>query len=432
MKKVIKFLSVGLLMFSIVGCSCSKEEVVKSKLENSTQVSNKKLSTQEIYEYIRENDASSVNVWFLRGLMKDVLDISNNSTRKTIYELKLKERFENEVLNISDYKINGVFNEGLLVSHLKAKMYVIDTSKTLTSGVTYDLGLKYDYSDYIEKYFNYDIYLEMIKEDYISKNKVDLLDDSKTRIISVFTGDDLKDMEDIITKFTNGTYDNLAALEEIKKQEKREEIGRQYCENLGLVNDYYDSTSCAPSVSNTTYDGAINTFSICENGERCTLSEGLEYQIKVINETKYITEQVVNKDTKGILYEDALTQLLRPDVSSYLYELVEGEDKFLINGIYNHDNPEDFDPKHIILSEGHPKGEYEMGTSATRTNKYYLVTVRVIDSNTVSIKDKELAYSKLLEQVDDTAALLSYLKGLDVEVTDPNLKEYYNKLTGNK
>lgn len=430
MRRLIKFLSLGFLMFSIVGCSCSKEEIVESTLEKSNNVSNKKLTTQEIYDYMRENDVENVNKWFVQKLMEEILDIPNSTTRKAVYDLKVKEFFEKEVLDKEEYKINGVFNEELLVADLKADMYVIDTSKTLSSGTTYDLGLKYDYSDYVERYKNYDIYMEMIKEDYISKNKVNLLDNSKTRIISVFSSDDLEEMETIVSDLFDGKYDSLSDLEEIKREEAREEIGRQYCENLGLTNEYYDSTSCTPTTSNTTYDDAIYNFSVCENNQRCTLAEGLEYQIKLINETNYITEQIVNKNTTDILYSEALTQLLREDVASHLRVVIDGEDGFLINGLYNNDSK--FNETNIILSEGHPNGDYQMGDSATRTDKFYLVTVRVVDSNSTNMEDKELAYSKLLDKVDAAASLVGYLEDLDIEITDPDIKEYYNSLIGNK
>ena len=50
----------------------------------------------------------------------------------------------------------------------------------------------------------------------------------------------------------------------------------------------------------------------------------------------------------------------------------------------------------------------------------------------IDVEDKEAAFAKLLDKVNESAALVSYLENLDVEITDPDIKEYYATLVGNK
>lgn len=423
MKKLAKFLSMSLLACSIVGCSCKKETVVESTLENPAQVMNGSktsitLSTQDIYKYVRENDPTSVNTTFLTYLMEHILNFSNSDDgeEKTItYNIKIKEYFQENFLDVDTYKVNGVFNEDLLVADLETKLFIIDKKNTPTEGPTKELNLKYDYSDFIKRGLNYNVYLEMLKEEYILEERPNLLNNSKTRIISVFSTDDLEEMETIVDELFEGKYATLEDVSKTKKEEEKKEIGRQFCVNLGLEDgDYYDG-ACSPSTSSSTYDSALYKFTVCENGVRCTPYDGLKHQIKLIEDTEYVTEQVINKNTSDVLYEKALQQLLRNDVEDYLHKVIDGQDYFLVNGLYNGD--EEFNKRDIILSTG-PNGTH------------YLVTVRVVDEETTNPIDKERALSLLLDRVSETTVLVHYLEGLTVEIEDPAIKEYYNTLTG--
>jgi len=310
MKKMVKFLSLGLLACSLVGCSCSKEPTLKSVLENSTSLyeggkTNISLSKQDVYDYIRSNNVENVNKMFLTYLMEAILDFEKNDDNVLTYNLKVEDYFKENYLESDTYKINGVFNEDLLASELESKLYVIDRVNRPTSGPTVVIGLKYDYSDYIKRALNYDLYLEMLKEDYIVKERKSLLDNSKTRIISVFSTDDLEEMEKIVKDLFDGKYEDLKAVSTIKKEEEKKEIGRQFCVNLGLEDGSYYDGECSASTSSSTYDSALYKFTVCENGLRCTPYDGLGYQIELIEKNEYVTEQVVNKDTTGILYDGA-------------------------------------------------------------------------------------------------------------------------------
>ena len=419
MRKIFKMLSVGFLTLSLAACSCKKEEVLTSTLENSTDVYqgqkvSSMLTTQQIYEYIRENAGETTTKAFLKNIMEQILDIKKNENNKLTYEIKVKNHFEDMYLNSESYKVNGVFDEDLLASTLESKLYVIDRENLPTSGVTVDLGLKYDYSDYISKAVDYNVYLEMLKGKYILEERPTLLDDSKTRIISIYSSDDLEETEELVEELFDGKYSNLEQLAESKREAEREEIGRQYCVNLGYENEYYEGT-CSASTSSSTYDSALYKFTVCENGVRCAPIDGLKYQIKLINEKEYIEEKIVNKNVTDILYPEALSQLFRTNVEDYLHEVIDGVDPFLADWLYNYNK--EFSHRDIILTTG-----------PNSTN--YLVTARIVDSNSTSVEDKEKALTLLLDKVSDTTVVSHYLDKADVEVTDPVLKEYINSLLG--
>lgn len=420
MKKIVKLLSLGFLAFSLVGCSCAKEEVVYT-LDNSKDVyegndTSLTLSTKQIYDYIRNNETKEVNIIFLKRLMNQVLDVENNTTNKAIYELKLAKYFEEKVLDSSEYKSNGLFDEELFAAKLESELYIVDRVNKPTSGVTFDLGLKYDYSNYIEKAVDYSIFLEMLKEKYILEEKPSIIDDSRARIISIYTTDNLDDMVEIVDELYEGVYENLAALTKSKRDDAIKELGRQYCEELGLENEYYtDDDGCGTTTNNSTYDTTLRKFTVCENGVRCTPAQGLQYQVKLAQEKVYLNEQVVNKNTTGILYEQALRQLFNEDVEDHLHEVIEGEDYFLGDWLYN--NSPEFTRRHIILTTG-PDSDC------------YIVTVRVVDSETTNLEDRDAALSLVLDKVSETTVLSHYLEDLNVEVNDPVLKDYYNTLTG--
>ena len=134
-----------------------------------------------------------------------------------------------------------------------------------------------------------------------------------------------------------------------------------------------------------------------------------------IHEKEYIKEQVVNKNTTDILYPEALSQLFRSNVEDYLHDVIDGEDPFLADWLYNYNK--EFSERDIILTTGG-------GRTA------YLVTVRVVDSETKDVEDLQKALSLLLTKVSDTKVLLHYLESEDINIDDPQIAEYFNKLIG--
>ena len=259
----------------ITGCSCSKVTKV-SELPSSQDILSgsklkKNITTQEVYEYLRENDADSVNKYFVTRLVEIILDLENNPSKLARFNTKVKDYFEENYLENDDYKVDGVFQEEILATKLETEFYLVNRQDSPTSGPTFDLGLHYDYSDFIERKLNYELGLEILKEDYIVRNRTALLNNSRTRIISVYQNSDLEEMEEVVTKIYNGTYASLEEIDADKKADEIKEIGRQYCENLGFSNQYYTDdngniiTDCSASTSSSTYDSALHKFSICEN-----------------------------------------------------------------------------------------------------------------------------------------------------------------------
>lgn len=429
MRKLMKLLSLGILVFSIGACSCDKESTIKSVLQQSKNVftgsSSVSLTTQDIYEYIRENETSEINKEFLKHLLALILDLSENSSNKAVYDFKLEKEFKT-LMDKAEYKVNGEFSEALLAADLESKLYVVDRVNKPTKGVTVDLGLQYDYSDYIERSLNYTLYMDILKEQYILDVKPKVLDDSRTRIVTIYSESDLEEMLTIVSDLFDGKYDSLEALAESKRAEEIEELGRQVCDNLGLANPYYtpkQGDECKATLTNSDYDTMLNKFTVCANDMKCAPLDGLNYQVGELNKKEYISEKLVNKDTTGILYESALTQLFKENVEDYLKKVIDGEDYFLTDPLYNY-SKEDSN-RHIIITAG---GE---------TETKYLVTVRVVDSESikdqsVTIEDREAALVPLLTKVNETTVLLHYLENLNANVVDPQLKEYYSTLTGKK
>ena len=99
----------------------------------------------------------------------------------------MKKYFEEKFINDDTYKVNGEFSEELLVEAQRGQMAQVGDPITGATGITYDLGLKYDYSKFIYNNLDYDIYMELLKEDYIANNKDTILNKSKSRIITVYS-----------------------------------------------------------------------------------------------------------------------------------------------------------------------------------------------------------------------------------------------------
>ena len=428
MKKKFKLLSSALLAFTVAGCSCSAGYNVA--LNDSSSVisggkSSTTLTTQDVYEHIANVGSQTYNKAFILEIIKTALkEKSGYSTNEltSTYNYKLKKIFE-EYMEDDSYITNGEFDEELLVAKLRNDMANIGDPITGATGPTYELGLKYDYSKYISSVLDYDIYMEMLKEDYIANTKASILNKSKSRIITVYSAETIEDMEEIVEDIFSGKYSSLADLEATKKEEARKEIGRQYCENLGLKNEYFVDEngkiveSCSPTKSS--YDSSYSKFTTCENDRKCSLEDGLAYQIKLANEKVYLEEQVINKDSSEVLYANLLSQLLRDDVKNYLLsdaKMTEifGTDfassgKFLMAPTAD---SEIFNNKSIILSSG-------------PDSTCYLVLVKVIDSDTTDLEDMQQALELLHSSVSETSVLLHYVEQLNIEINDAELKEAY-------
>ena len=440
MRKGLKLISCALFALTIAGCSCSNPGVV-TRVPNATDVlsgskTDTTLTTQDIYEYVRTNNQETYNKIFMSRLLKKVLEDESEYTKDTpekkgtfttTYESKLEKYFKENFLEKDEYKVDGEFDEELLVASLRNKMYKINEDAGEDSFTHEVLGLDYDYSEYIEAEVDYLIYMEMLKEDYISSAKSNILDKSKSRIITVYSTDNLEDMEEVVKDLFDKKYATLKDLEQTKIDEAKKEIGRQYCENLGLKNEYYTDEdgkiieTCSPTKSS--YDSSYNKFTTCENGRRCDLYAGLLYQIEQAEKTEYLTEQVINKDSKDILYQDALSLLLREDVKDYLLT----EDK--MKQIFDENNIPNGSFLMTNLSSGEDFNEKSIILSSAPNSTCYIVLVRTVDSSDkTSIEDKQKAMELLHDKVGETSVLIHYLDKADVDLIDSSLIDSYKTL----
>ena len=432
MKKGLKILSAALLAFTIAGCSCSKETSV-NLTENSDIITGDKLNgaftTQDVLEYITTKSTDKYNKVFLTELAKVILKEKSGYKGDeliTTYNYKLKKLFEDNYLNNDDYKVDGEFNEELLVAKLRNDMAQIGEPITNGEGPTYELGLKYDYSKYINNVLDYDIYMELLKEDYITNVKKTILNKTESRIVSVYTTDNIEDMEELVADIFSGKYDSWEDLEETKKEEARKEIGRQFCDNLGLPNDYHVDEegkrieNCTPTKSS--YDSALSKFTTCENNRKCSLDDGFKHQIDLIDETVYLKEQIINKDTTDALYANLLSQIRRDDVEDLLISDEKMEElfganygehgKFLLSPTAD---PNIFNEKNVILSSG-------------PDSTCYLVLVKVVDTETKDIEDLQKVLELLYSKATDASILLHYASMVDLEVIEKTLHEAYKEI----
>ena len=163
MKKGFKLIFSALLALTLVGCSCDKGYNVKlteSKEVVSGSKLNETITTQDIYDYISQTSTSPKNKAFILELVKIILKEKSgykSGELTSTYNYKLKKYFEDNFINDNSYKVNGEFNEELLVATLRSQMAQIGDPITGATGVTYDLGLKYDYSKYIANNLDYNI-----------------------------------------------------------------------------------------------------------------------------------------------------------------------------------------------------------------------------------------------------------------------------------
>ena len=438
MKNKFKFIFSTLLTLTIIGCGCSKvynPELTVSKPVISGDKLTTSLTTQDIYNYISSDSSTVKNKAFITELLKIILKENSGYDKATdelttVYNYKLKSYFEENFIDSDEYKVNGVFSEELLVANLRAKMAEIGdpVSSADNTSVTAQLGLRYDYSKYIASELDYDLYMQLLKEDYITNNKNSILDNSRSRLITVYSAENLEDMEELVADIFDGEYDSLTDLEETKIEEAKREIGRQYCENLGKPNDYYLNDqgkrieNC--TASKNSYDSSLTKFTTCKDGSKCDLNSGLEDQIELAGETKYITEELINKDSTEVLYENLLSQLLRDDLESMLVSDEKMEEAFGNNyasiGSFLVTRTADmahFNPRDIIHQ-------------STPGGTCYIVLVKIIDSemdvtSEQQLKDKQKALSKLHSKVGDTSVIMHYVENMNIEILDEELKEAY-------
>ena len=203
MNKGLKLVPFALAALLLVGCS---SKVIGPQNGKNPIINENTLSYQEYYDQMFEkhNGSERAAKELILRVAKDVVKNSEHFVNyeyegKKGYEALVKER-EDMILDAfytSSYKKNGYFQEDLLVEDLRNQGYDIKDPANGEEGFEEDfdnlLGytklhtvLKYDYSNYIEKKAEYDIYLQLLKEEYILTEKANYFQDKRIRKVQYF------------------------------------------------------------------------------------------------------------------------------------------------------------------------------------------------------------------------------------------------------
>ena len=178
MKKINKFIPFVLAAALLVGCDTTinvKDAANRLAVVNTNNSLSDLTTFEDIFEELYETDGPSMaskNLIYL--LAKKVVGESSYITQSTIDE-RVNETMD--AFYSSNYKDDGLFKEKLLVDALRKQGYdiVVPTTEELYAE-TADTLLMYDklsdklvadYTDYINKVVMYDVYVELMKEEYI-------------------------------------------------------------------------------------------------------------------------------------------------------------------------------------------------------------------------------------------------------------------------
>ena len=206
----------------LVGCS---SRPIGPANGNNNIVDETTLSYQEFYDQMFEehNGSERAAKELILRLAKDV--VSNSETFKAYGVDKLVQERKNKVMDsfyTSTYKKHGYFDEKLLADDLKSQGYDIKdpTGDKKAYVETYDnlLGydklsskLGYDYTDYLNKTAEYDIYVQLLKEEYILTQKESYFKDKRIRKVQYFkfNGDTQIEIENMRQDIEDAIDDSL-------------------------------------------------------------------------------------------------------------------------------------------------------------------------------------------------------------------------------
>lgn len=411
MAKKNKFL-VAFLMLGTLIAGCGKNSIdthadVSYGNEVITTNKGENLTVAELYDYILENQKDAVAKSVLLKIMESELDLEHDQDMNNLYKKYLNNYFYDTFINNDTYKFDGEFSEDLLVKYLNSESYSIKCGVGFDAGNLDGSKFSCDYTDYIEKEVNYDIYTKMLKIKYLLDEKADLINKSAGRRVTYYTvskGSDDNETRSLLETYVKSFEENkdstdetvikgIVDVAEAKRKKDLEEISEHYA---------YVSTS-QDSSSGYTY---LNKFTTCGN-KRCSLEEGKEYQDKLIMDKEYYTTKVVISSNTDVLYEAARGILFSENVTDYLYEI--GNKKYLMSPAYFNENDKRIND--IILYD------------SANTN-YYLATVEVINSSS-SFEDKVAVAELLLDKVSDSIIFNYCYENLEIEIFDKDIREYF-------
>lgn len=418
MKK--KSFIVGCLMLSglIVGCSCNKatnDTFANVSNENNAVVSSRgnKLTIGEIYEYILANEKDNVSKNILVEMLEKQVNLED-AKMKSLYERYLNEYFTQTFVENDNYKFNGEFDETLLVEYLKSESYIISCGEGVNSGLLNNSIFSCNYSDYINKEVNYDIYMKMLKIKYILEEKSDLINKNDARRVTYYTiakGSDDNEVREKLEEYVASIAVNYNSSDEELIRNIFDIAESKRKEDLKKISDEYAYLSTSQdSSSGYTY---LNKFTTC-GSKRCSIEEGKEYQEKLILDKDYAVTKIVTNDNSEVLYDGARKLLFSENINDYLYKVGEGETAvyYLMSPAYLDNNDKRIND--II--------HYD-------SSNYYLTTVEIINSQS-SFEDKVAVAELLIDKISDSTIYDYCFEELDVEIYDKDIREYFESKYG--
>ena len=224
MKKNGKILGLSLCaVLLLAGCSCKKNDddnSVKANINNGSETiaSGLKEGTVNITLQTLYDDLKSQmgNEKAAEKLLKIVAEtIKSDAKWAARYDAKMEEKLLSLVED-ANFKVNGVFNEELLVKTLNSQLYNV-TCTNNTYGPSYDNGeideyLLCDYSDYKAKALDLEVLTELLNEKYVYdkvlKDKTNLLTTKKARLVEYIS---ISNSADYSFDFITEAVEKLAA-----------------------------------------------------------------------------------------------------------------------------------------------------------------------------------------------------------------------------
>lgn len=405
MKLILSCLAIGLTI-----CGCEKNVAdTYADISNPTVAVNKgnggKLTFGQIYDYIRENNDSEISENIMKTIIRSELDFTDQDI-VDLYNKYLNEEFKTRFIDSGSYNYDGEFNEELLCKYLRSESYKVSCVPASNSSLDRQY-FTYDYTDYIEKELNYDIYLKMLKVQYIVDTQPKLLNKSKGRLIEYYSVsrssstdvDTRKTLEDQLNEILKSQSDenpkDLSYLGELKRNEELETID----EELEKVFTSSDDTF-----------KYLAKYTTCGD-KKCTLGQGEDYQKELVYNNDYYFSEVVKGDNSSVLFEKAREVLFGSNVSDYLYDAFGNNETYLLSPAYENDGKSEPNLNDIIIFDG--------------SSTYYVVKVTVIDAITDDFAEKAMLAEMLLDSVSESALYEHYFKEVDVQIFDKQVREYF-------
>jgi len=401
------------LFLGIMLCGCSKDSVdtfadISNGQDSIAVGKGQKITYNQAYEYIRENGNDEIAKNLLKSILEDQLDFENQDI-SDLYKKYLNEYFETTFVNNDTYKYYGEFNEEEVVSYL-SQNYTINCGQEYNSGVLDSTYFTCDYSDYIEKELNYDIYLKMVKVKYIIDERSNLIDRSYGRKIDYYSisrssSTDYETREKL-EGFVNSIKENYASADEtiIRNINDIAELNRK--DDLTKIKEEFEKISIDDSSFTK-----LNKYTTCGDKACSTIEEGKAYQENLVMEKDYYISKVVVKNNEDVLYAAARDVLFSDSLSEYLYKI--GDKNYLMSPAYG--SQENKNINDIILFDN--------------SSTYYIATVDVIDSNS-SFADKVLVAEMLIESVSDNDIFAYCFDKSDIKIHDAEINKYFKNTYG--